>query len=104
PGQTWQLPLAGSPSWSALAPTGASPPDLNGGLVYDSARDRVELVRADGSVWALSMSAPPAWSQLSTTPLPSGPRTAPSVVFDGVGDRLLFHGGPGLNDTWAFAL
>ncbi len=100
----WELTLSGTPTWTQLIPTGTPPPDLDGDAVFDASRDRVEFVRREGTVWALSMADPPVWSQLSGSPLPTGPRETSPIVFDSASDRLLFHGGPSFNDTWAFAL
>lgn len=101
----YQLALAGSPAWSQLVPPGPpSPPDVTGQLVFDPARDRMNLVRADGTVWALPMTGPPVWSQRPAAPLPPGPRSGVPVVLDAARDRLLLHGGQDFNDTWAYGL
>jgi hypothetical protein len=55
----WALSLAGSPAWSALAPTGSLPPRRSDHpVIYDRARDRMVVFGGYGGgyrndVWAL---------------------------------------------------
>jgi hypothetical protein len=73
----WALSLAGTPTWSQLAPAGSAPSPRNGQrAVYDATRNRmVTFGGYDGGytndLWALSLGASPAWQQLVATPTPN---------------------------------
>ena len=120
-GDTWQLDLSGTPTWSQLSPTGTAP---GGRYIHDATldpvRDRMLVFGgADNfgltnDCWALDLSPPtPVWSQI----VPSGAlppaRSWPSIVYDPADDRLVLFGGNGslsgeaphpLQDTWSLNL
>ena len=112
----WTLSLAGSPSWSALAPEG-NPPSARyqHATIYDPVRDRMVVFGGyDGGyrndVWALSLAESPAWSTLASTGSPPSARCFHTAIYDPVRDRMLVFGGYDAsathyrNDLWALSL
>ncbi|MGH9866913.1 MAG: Kelch repeat-containing protein [Candidatus Polarisedimenticolia bacterium] len=112
--ETWALSLAGTPTWTQLAPAGTTPPPRNAhGAVYDTMNDRM-IVFGGGErpygndVWALSLAGESTWSPL----IPPHPRPARrrhfATAHDPVRHRLVIFGGYEYdrfhNDTWALAL
>ena len=124
----WALDLStATPSWSALAPGGATAPYLAyHSAVYDTANARMivfagsEMTGMAGGplneVWALTLPAAagtPTWSQLAPIPDPiNGTPTARfnhSAVYDSANLRMIVYGGSLLGgatvrDTWALNL
>jgi len=110
----WALSLAGSPAWSALAPTGTPPLGRWGHTAsYDPVRDRMVVFGGNGDggllgdAWALSLAGSPAWSALAPAGSPPSARYGHTAIYDPVGDRMVvFAGYDGslLNDVWALAL
>jgi hypothetical protein len=110
---TWELRLAGTPTWSRLYPAGAVPDArLAAAAVYDPQRDReillggTDLISYFSDAWQLSLSDTLAWTRL--TPVGTGPlsRSDHKAVYDAPADRVVLFGGGGLgggllNDTWA---
>jgi hypothetical protein len=98
--EAWELALAGTPSWTLLAPLGTPPSARSGtAAIYDPVRDR--MVVFGGSlpgfftqeVWTLSLDGTSTWTQL--TPggsFPAG-REGGAAVYDPTGDRMLIFGG-----------
>ncbi len=105
---TWQLSLAGTPTWKQLAPAGTPPDGLPSGRraltsVYDPLRDRMVIYGGWdggytgaaflGEAWALELAGDPMWSKLA----PAGPtptqRDAMSAIYDPTHDRLAVYGG-----------
>jgi len=89
PDSVWALSLSGTPTWSALAPTGpAPPPQIQSLAVYDPRRDRVVVTswntsapsynHYDATTWALTFGEP-------ARILRSRPATRRSRVLLGVG-------------------
>ncbi|MGH7742360.1 MAG: Kelch repeat-containing protein, partial [Candidatus Eiseniibacteriota bacterium] len=124
-GKAWHngvgaLTLAGTPSWSKLAPGGTLPNPIAGcRTAYDPVRDRLitfggyDGFTFENGVWALSLAGSPAWSQLSTSGTPASTRSIVALVYDPNGDRVVIsHGTEGLNgaipqlldDTWSVTL
>jgi hypothetical protein len=110
----WALSLAGTPTWTALSPTG-TPPSARGShsAIYDPVRDcMVVFGGGDASglrndVWALSLAGTPAWTEVFPTGAPPSVRGDHSAVYDPVRDRMLVFGGAAhsyLNDVWALSL
>jgi len=106
----WELTLAGTPTWNALASTGTPPPPGSRSAVYDPVGDRLIVYAGtpDASqgnlAWSLDLAGTPAW----TLYLPVGfwPSTGYAcTAYDSRRDRLLVFGytnsGPGL---WALSL
>jgi galactose oxidase-like protein/Kelch motif protein len=88
----WALSLAGSPAWSAIAPTGR-PPDARSAhtAIYDPVRDRM-IVFAKRKVWELTLAGSPAWSVIA--PAGRAPKGFPSAaIYDPVRDRIVVFGG-----------
>jgi hypothetical protein len=108
----WAMSLSGSPTWSALAPTGTPPAarDLQSAVV-DPSRHRLIVYGGEdggtpfGDVWLLSLGATPAWTALN--PLGPAPpaRYAHSAAWSPQLDAMLVadgHGSGGtLNDAWS---
>ena len=77
----WALSLAGSPAWSALAPTGSPPSARNAHTaIYDPVRDRmvvlgdIDVPSNRNDVWDLSLAGSPAWSALTPAGSPPSAR------------------------------
>jgi hypothetical protein len=107
----WTLSLAGSPTWTAVAPAGEAPPPRNDhSLVYDRERDRfLMLFGNDGTrdvtdVWELRLAPSPAWRRLATGGVgPTAGERAMCVV-DSKRDRLLAFGNGGRPEIWTLDL
>lgn len=110
----WALDLTGTPSWSALTPSGPAPtPVASPSAVYDPIRDRMVVFGGlDGqnpvaNCWALSLSGPVTWTALAPEGAsnPALRRWAHAAAYDAAHDRMLIFGGVQqglrLNDTWA---
>lgn len=106
------LALAGSPTWTLIAPTGTAPSARTGHTaLYDPVRQRMvvfgtgDVLRND--VWVLALSGSPIWTQLTPTGTPPSPRTQHSAVYDIQRDRIIMFGGYDgtlQNDVWALTL
>ena len=91
----WSLSLDRTPHWQQILP--ASPPvdrfpRFWSFLVLDAARDRV-LGFDDRDLWALGLSSGASWEKLARLGDPPPRGSAPSLVLDPIGDRLLMFGG-----------
>jgi hypothetical protein len=108
----WAMSLSGSPTWSALAPTGTPPAarDLQSAVV-DPSRHRLIVYGGEdggtpfGDVWSLSLGVTPAWTALNPLgPAPSA-RYAHTAAWSPQLDAMLVadgHGAGGtLNDAWS---
>jgi hypothetical protein len=117
---TWQLALAGTPTWSQLNPSGALPiPRDFSTAIYDPVGQRMVMFGGNASAngvppahpvndtWALSLVGSPAWTQLPTGFGPSA-RLAHESFYDPMRHRLLIMGGTDgttwLNDVAALTL
>ncbi len=110
----WQLTLAGSPTWTLLAPTGTPPPGRSFHMAaYDAPRRRMILFGGfDGSgflgdTWELSLAGAPAWSAMSFAHPTPAPRNIAGIAVDTDTDRLVLFGGWSgsyRNDTWTLSL
>lgn len=112
--QVWALSLAGSPSWTLLAPGGTAPTQRYGhSFTADVGRDRMILFGGgDGGVvtndlYVLSLAGAGTWTQLVGPGTPPPKRTFHGAIYDPARDRLLVWGGQGelgawLNDTWEY--
>jgi hypothetical protein len=106
------LSLAGTPTWTQLAPTGTPPTARKDhSAIYDSVRDRMLVFGGYASgypteVRALSLAGTPAWTQLAPTGTPPSGRESHTAIYDQARDRMVVFGGYGgssLNDVWALA-
>jgi hypothetical protein len=114
----WALSLAGTPTWTQLAPSGTPPiPRAYHTAIYDRGRDRMVVFGGTGfdgvfsgtynDVWALSLAGPPAWTPLAPTGSPPWARLQHSAIYDPPRDRMVIFGGDAsgrLNDVWALSL
>ncbi|MFN8588276.1 MAG: kelch repeat-containing protein [Candidatus Eisenbacteria bacterium] len=108
----WALSLGGTPTWTALTPSGSAPVARAGhAAAYDPVRDRLVCFggrNASGSLgdfFALSLAGSPAWSTLPTSGSPPAPSAYASATYDPVDDRLVVFGGSNataLTDAHAF--
>ena len=113
--QVWALSLSGDPEWSLVTTAGVPPvPRTCREIVYDSIADRLLLFGGSAAgglrndLWSLSLAGTPTWSPITPAGTPPSPRSASSIVFDPLRDRVLVFGGniPGtyLDETWELAL
>jgi len=110
----WELPLAGTPVWRELGPSGAPPPAWSGQTeIYDPLRDRVVVFvpgygdEVPAGVWQLTLSGVPEWSELAPTGAPPPSSVAYESVYDPVRDRMIVIGGDdrgGGGSAWALTL
>jgi hypothetical protein len=111
----WALSLSGTPTWSALTPSGSTPsPRYLQSAIYDPVRDRLVVFAGSngssqlGDVWALTLSGTPTWSQIVASGTPPTARYLQSAIYDPVRDRMVVFGGLDASsyrsDTWALAL
>jgi hypothetical protein len=111
----WALSLAGTPAWTQLTPSGASPGTRRAhSAIYDPVRDRMVVfggtiyASARNDVWALSLTGTLAWMQLTPLGTPPIVRGDHSAIYDPVRDRMVVFGGRDpyyfLNDVWALSL
>jgi len=102
--ETWELTLAGNPTWRLLAPSGARPLGRSGhSAFYDPAGDRMIVLNGttvlDGKPvglqdsWSLSLGADLAWSPLAPTGAAHPGGSGGSVVYDSQRQRAVFFGG-----------
>jgi hypothetical protein len=92
-------PAAISPTWTKLAPSGATPPPRGyASVIYDPIGDRLVVHGglANGvprnDTWALSLGDAPEWTELSPGNTPPA-YTYPSATYDAAHDRMLLYGG-----------
>lgn len=123
PADVWVLSnangLGGTPAWTQLSPTGASPAAReNATAVYDAANNLMILYGggAYGSlysdVWVLShangQGGTPAWTQLNVTGPGPGARAGHTAEYDAATNTMTVFGGVTaanveLNDTWVLS-
>ena len=120
----WALSLAGSPTWSQLAPAGIPPRARRyHTAIYDPGRDRMVVFAGFGlgnsyysefgDAWALTLGGSPAWIELwhggfRSDQLPQA-RYSHSAIYDPVRSRMVVFGGYRFeelhdirySDTWA---
>ena len=102
---TWLLDPSGSSPWARVPDQGLTPlPSHPGRFFHDPLRDRLLYVFGDDApapqqVWQLKWGGASLWSVVSS--VESGPtlRTRSSIVFDPIGDRMVFFGGRGPHPT-----
>ena len=125
-GDSWELTLGASRSWTQVFPSGGPPENRAGhAAIYDPVRQRM-VIHAGHSfthfkdVWARSLDATPTWTVVHSgvsppSPPPATPaspdgvapgRTSFGMVLDTSRDRVLVFGGdPGpTNDVYALPL
>jgi uncharacterized repeat protein (TIGR02543 family) len=113
----WSLSLAGTPTWTQLAPAGAPPAVRYGQVaIYDSLRDRMVVHGGSSSnngggtqglsdTWALALSGTPTWTQL--TPYGTPPQVYLGTgTYDPIRDRMLVLSGigDGGGSIWSLSL
>jgi uncharacterized repeat protein (TIGR02543 family) len=106
---TWQLSLAGPPTWIQLTPSGTPPPSRSAhSAILDQPRNRIIIYggtngSAMSDVWALSLSGGTSWSVLTPSGGPAPARQSHSAIFDSPRDRMLTFGGDS-NVAWSLSL
>jgi len=110
----WELSLSGTPTWSALAATGAPPTARSShSMIYDPTADRLLIFGGlTGSsmidLWELRLSGTPSWQSLSLSPAPRI-QWDHTAVYDPRGPRMLVFGGvkttgATTNELWSLEL
>jgi hypothetical protein len=104
---TWSLSLAGTPSWTQLAPSGAPPSArANQTAIYDPLRSRMvvfggrDAIFEQNDAWSLSMAGSPTWMQLAPAGLLPIPRARHSAIYDSGQDRMVIFGGGADIELW----
>lgn len=110
----WALSTTGTPTWTALAPTGTPPAARSEHVaLYDAVHDRMIVFGGLGAfgplndVWALSLGEPPAWTPLAPTGTPPAVRFGCAAIADPAHDRIVIMGGVGTSyyaDAWQLTL
>lgn len=112
----WALSLGDDPTWTQLAPSGASPTPRRGqSAVYDPIRDRMVVCGGFSSVapayrndvWTLSLGGTPTWTEIAPTGTPPAGRTEHTAIYDPVRDRMVIYAGTNgayRNDVWTLSL
>ena len=113
-GDVWSLSLAGTPSWSQLAPSGTPPlPRFLHEAVRISTTNRMLVFGGTDSslfndVWTLTLTNPPTWSHLAPSGTPPVPRYESAAMYDSTRLRVVLFGGFDgtnlLSDTWSLSL
>jgi Galactose oxidase, central domain/FlgD Ig-like domain len=113
-GDVWAMSLSGSPTWTALTPSGTPPAGREyHSAVVDAARHRMVVYGGEagagpfGDLWSLSLDGLPAWTALS----PAGPappaRYSHAAVWAPEFDAMVIADGYGaagaLDDSWKLA-
>jgi len=106
--------LGGTPSWTALSPTGGPPPGRSStSAVYDPNTNRLIVFAGFNfsllnDVWVLDhangLGGTPNWTELSPTGGPPTPRTEHTAVYDPTTNGMIVFGGDDstgpLNELW----
>lgn len=111
---TWELSVAGTPTWSPPSSSSTLPLLRYACSIYDPVRRRflvfggLEANSAySNSVWALPLDGPPEWYRLEPVGPAPTPRLLSTAVYDSHRDRMVIFGGQSstsYNDTWALSL
>lgn len=111
--QVWTLSLTGSPTWTAMTPSGAPPSGRNTpGYALDTSRRH--LIVSGGynfggfqsDTWRLDLNGAGTWSQIVTGSSPPARRHSYSV-YDAARDRFVIFGGEAISlfdDSWELTL
>jgi hypothetical protein len=97
--ETWALSLAGTPTWSLMAPSGPQPlARRKHGAVHDPVRQRMLLFGGEAGdsfddAWSLTLGATPTWTLLHPLGFAYPPRHAHSTIYDPVRERMVAFGG-----------
>jgi len=94
----WALTLAGTPTWSQLAPSGGPPPGRFGhAAILQPSQSRMIVYGGNETVfgndaWALALSPSLSWTQLTPANPPDGVKDYTSGIYDSARDRMLTFG------------
>jgi hypothetical protein len=113
--EAWALSLVGIPTWTKLAPSGASPREWwDHACAYDPDGDRVVIFGGyrwsvyRTAVWELSLGGEGSWRKLDPVGTPPSERVGEIVMHDPRRHRMILVGGAASpqqgTDTWALAL
>lgn len=108
----WQLDLAGTPTWTLLAPGGTAPSARAAhSAIYDPAGPRMLVYggRASsgtvlGDLHSLSLSGMLTWSTLAPSGTPPPARQEHSAIYDPLRGRMVIFGGGGFGSSRIWAL
>ncbi len=97
-GDTWELSLSGTPTWTQLS-TGPGPnPRSSATAVYDAQHHAMVVFGGTdpnyyNDTWRLSLDGTPSWSLINPSGTLPGPREEQSAVYDSKRDRMVIFGG-----------
>ena len=112
----WVINLTGTPTWTALAPTGTPPVGrYDAAAIYDAPRNRMVMFGGqleDGTfvndAWALTLTGGTSWAKLNPSGTLPGGRVYTASIFDSPRNRMVICGGvtsgADVNDVWALSL
>lgn len=107
----WALSLSGTPTWTALSPTGVlpAPRNLHAGA-YDALRDRLIIFGGETNwtsrddLWALDFSSGPMWTELTPQGALPTARHGHVMVHHPNADKLVIYGGQYVSETYELSL
>jgi len=106
--EVWTLALSGTPTWTLVTPSSASPPGRDfANAIYDPVRGRMIIFggfsgATYNDVWALDL-ASMTWSQLTPSGTPPTPGYGGCAIYDPVGDQMVTSFGA-IAGTWELSL
>ena len=109
---TWALSLEGSPAWTRLDATGASPGKRHRHVgIYDPAGQRMIVYGGSGDsdgqqadLRALALAGAPVWTELATTGTAPGDLVPAAAVYDATAQRMILTAASRSSDVRVFAL
>src|SRR5262245_34231035 len=96
----WSLSLAGTPTWTEIAPGHGPSARYYATAVYDPVRDRMLVFggwdrqgRPQNDLWALNLAGSPSWDAININGTKPEARYQHTAIYDPVRDRMIVLGG-----------